>query len=187
MNAQPLGCGTLCSHLTEVLGSDAIIITAGQLVHKGQHLVFGSDEFWLSGTTQEEKVRWLIKFEPQKRRVNMWRNNICHHSPQVTVSFRLWSTKHVVFSKQMMCILTEYFDFTFLFSFGFFVLGENPTLLSNKKSWVTHINKTASHWRNPLLEWATTDGLLVSCLFYKDINTIYNTVYFKRLCIDTFA
>lgn len=38
------GCEILSSHLTEVLGSEAIIIAAGQLVHKGQHLVFGSDE-----------------------------------------------------------------------------------------------------------------------------------------------
>lgn len=44
MNCQLLGCEILSSHLTKVLGSDAIIIAAGQLVHKGQHLVFGSDE-----------------------------------------------------------------------------------------------------------------------------------------------
>lgn len=34
----------LGTHLTKVLSSDAIIITAGQLVHKSQHLIFGSNE-----------------------------------------------------------------------------------------------------------------------------------------------
>lgn len=59
----PLSCKILSPHLTEVLGSDAIIIAAGQLVHKGQHLVFGSYELRLSGTAQEEKVRWLAQIQ----------------------------------------------------------------------------------------------------------------------------
>lgn len=39
------GCGKRGpSHLAEVFGSDPIIITAGKLVHKRQHLVLGPDE-----------------------------------------------------------------------------------------------------------------------------------------------
>lgn len=40
----PTAVGMKSPHLAEVFGGDAIIIAAGQLVHKGQHLVFGSDE-----------------------------------------------------------------------------------------------------------------------------------------------
>lgn len=36
-------------HLAEVLGSDAVIIPAGQLVDEGQHLVLGTDELRLGG------------------------------------------------------------------------------------------------------------------------------------------
>ena len=36
-------------HLAEVLGGHAIIIPARKFVDKGQHLVFGTDEFRLGG------------------------------------------------------------------------------------------------------------------------------------------
>lgn len=36
-------------HLAEVLGSDTVIIPAGQLVDEGQHLVLGTDELRLGG------------------------------------------------------------------------------------------------------------------------------------------
>lgn len=48
---------TVSSHLTEVLGGDAIVVAAGQLVDKSQHLVFGSDELGLGGAAGQDGNR----------------------------------------------------------------------------------------------------------------------------------
>lgn len=54
------GPGTLPrgpTNLAEVFGGDSVVVPAGQLVHKSQHLVLGPDEFRLDGaawSTQEE-------------------------------------------------------------------------------------------------------------------------------------
>lgn len=41
-------------YLAEVLGSHTIIVPAWKLMYKGQHLVFGADEFRLGGAAMQQ-------------------------------------------------------------------------------------------------------------------------------------
>lgn len=95
-------CVTPFSYLTEILSGDAVVITAGQLVHECEHLVFGSDELWLGGTAQEGKLRWLPKAQASKvnkntRGQNMWNCNSCN-KPYYTAKCvsASWLQAHIV-------------------------------------------------------------------------------------------
>lgn len=114
ISPQALSCEILSPHLAKVLSRDTIIIAAWQFVDKSQHLIFGSDELWLSGTAKGKKVRGRTNWNTRKG-IFMCRGKIKSHLPKQykflsSSSPKLWSLKLLVNATFFFQISDFYFN-----------------------------------------------------------------------------